>query len=122
MSQRADDYQGPQRTPADPSKPNANLYTLGCVLAPDPCVLVARRGLRELRPQLGGLALTIEGLKQRDLMVFRVAKTRGVPVMVFLGEPIVPEPGEKAGVGGAIIGKAIYEGTITFADLKRFLC
>jgi phosphoribosylformimino-5-aminoimidazole carboxamide ribotide isomerase len=29
---------------------------------------------------------------------------------------------QQAGVGGAIIGKAIYEGTITFADLKRFLC
>jgi acetoin utilization deacetylase AcuC-like enzyme len=32
--------------------------------------------------QLGGLSLTIEGLKQRDEMVFRVAKTNGVPVMV----------------------------------------
>jgi phosphoribosylformimino-5-aminoimidazole carboxamide ribotide isomerase len=29
---------------------------------------------------------------------------------------------EAAGVQGAIIGKAIYEGTITFPDLKRFLC
>jgi phosphoribosylformimino-5-aminoimidazole carboxamide ribotide isomerase len=29
---------------------------------------------------------------------------------------------EAAGVRGAIIGKAIYEGTITFSDLKRFLC
>jgi phosphoribosylformimino-5-aminoimidazole carboxamide ribotide isomerase len=28
----------------------------------------------------------------------------------------------EAGVRGAIIGKAIYEGTITFSDLKRFLC
>jgi acetoin utilization deacetylase AcuC-like enzyme len=32
--------------------------------------------------QLGGLALTIEGLKKRDGLVFRVAKTRGIPVMV----------------------------------------
>src|SRR5947208_1759960 len=32
--------------------------------------------------QLGGLALTMEGLKKRDELVFRVAKTRGVPVMV----------------------------------------
>jgi acetoin utilization deacetylase AcuC-like enzyme len=32
--------------------------------------------------QLGGLALTVEGLKQRDLLVFRVAKARGIPVMV----------------------------------------
>jgi acetoin utilization deacetylase AcuC-like enzyme len=32
--------------------------------------------------QLGGLALTIEGLKNRDELVFRVAKTQGIPVMV----------------------------------------
>jgi acetoin utilization deacetylase AcuC-like enzyme len=32
--------------------------------------------------QLGGLGLTIEGLKKRDELVFRVAKARGVPVMV----------------------------------------
>jgi acetoin utilization deacetylase AcuC-like enzyme len=32
--------------------------------------------------QLGGLDLTIEGLKKRDLMVFRTAKNRRIPVMV----------------------------------------
>jgi len=32
--------------------------------------------------QLGGLALTIEGLKQRDELVFKVARQRGIPVMV----------------------------------------
>jgi acetoin utilization deacetylase AcuC-like enzyme len=32
--------------------------------------------------QLGGLALTIEGLKKRDELVFRVAKTRSIPIMV----------------------------------------
>jgi acetoin utilization deacetylase AcuC-like enzyme len=32
--------------------------------------------------QLGGLALTIEGLYQRDLFVFRVCKDRKIPVMV----------------------------------------
>jgi acetoin utilization deacetylase AcuC-like enzyme len=32
--------------------------------------------------QLGGLALTIEGLKKRDELAFRVAETQGVPVMV----------------------------------------
>lgn len=31
--------------------------------------------------QLGGLALTIEGLKHRDELVFRVAKAQGIPVM-----------------------------------------
>lgn len=32
--------------------------------------------------QLGGLSLTIAGLKQRDKLVFEVAKARGIPVMV----------------------------------------
>jgi acetoin utilization deacetylase AcuC-like enzyme len=32
--------------------------------------------------QLGGLALTFEGLKRRDELVFRVAKARNIPVMV----------------------------------------
>ena len=32
--------------------------------------------------QLGGLSLTIDGLKKRDELVFRVAKARSIPVMV----------------------------------------
>jgi acetoin utilization deacetylase AcuC-like enzyme len=32
--------------------------------------------------QLGGLSLTIEGLKRRDELVFRVAQARNIPVMV----------------------------------------
>jgi acetoin utilization deacetylase AcuC-like enzyme len=32
--------------------------------------------------QLGGLALTIEGLKQRDALVFQLAKAESIPVMV----------------------------------------
>jgi acetoin utilization deacetylase AcuC-like enzyme len=32
--------------------------------------------------QLGGLSLTMAGLKKRDELVFRVARTRGIPVMV----------------------------------------
>jgi acetoin utilization deacetylase AcuC-like enzyme len=32
--------------------------------------------------QLGGLSLTIEGLKQRDALMFQFAKARGIPVMV----------------------------------------
>jgi acetoin utilization deacetylase AcuC-like enzyme len=34
--------------------------------------------------QLGGLNLTIEGLKRRDELVFRVAKSRAIPVTVTL--------------------------------------
>lgn len=32
--------------------------------------------------QLGGLALTIEGLKKRDELMFKVARTQNIPVMV----------------------------------------
>ena len=32
--------------------------------------------------QLGGLSLTIEGLKRRDALVFQVAKAERIPVMV----------------------------------------
>jgi acetoin utilization deacetylase AcuC-like enzyme len=32
--------------------------------------------------QLGGLALTIDGLKKRDQLVFRAARAQGIPVMV----------------------------------------
>jgi acetoin utilization deacetylase AcuC-like enzyme len=32
--------------------------------------------------QLGGLSLTIEGLKRRDELVFRVARARSIPIMV----------------------------------------
>ena len=34
--------------------------------------------------QLGGLSLTIDGLKKRDELVYRAAKARGIPVMVTL--------------------------------------
>ena len=34
--------------------------------------------------QLGGLSLTIEGLKERDALVFRIAKAERIPVMVTL--------------------------------------
>lgn len=34
------------------------------------------------KDQLGGLSLTIEGLKKRDELVFRVARARNIPVMV----------------------------------------
>jgi acetoin utilization deacetylase AcuC-like enzyme len=34
------------------------------------------------KDQLGGLSLSIEGLKKRDELVFRVAQARNIPVMV----------------------------------------
>jgi acetoin utilization deacetylase AcuC-like enzyme len=44
------------------------------------CYLAGADPYRE--DQLGGLSLTIEGLKQRDAVVFEIAKARGIPVMV----------------------------------------
>src|ERR1700733_6647658 len=44
------------------------------------CYLAGADPYRE--DQLGGLSLTMEGLKRRDELVFRVARARGIPVMV----------------------------------------
>jgi acetoin utilization deacetylase AcuC-like enzyme len=43
------------------------------------CYLAGADPYRE--DQLGGLSLTIEGLKERDALVFRMAKAEGIPVM-----------------------------------------
>src|SRR3979411_2845326 len=43
------------------------------------CYIAGADAYRE--DQLGGLSLTIEGLKKRDELVFRVARARGIPVM-----------------------------------------
>jgi acetoin utilization deacetylase AcuC-like enzyme len=44
------------------------------------CYLAGADPYRE--DQLGGLSLTIEGLRRRDELVFRVAQVRAIPVMV----------------------------------------
>jgi acetoin utilization deacetylase AcuC-like enzyme len=46
------------------------------------CYLAGADPYRE--DQLGGLSLTIEGLKERDALVFRIAKAERIPVMVTL--------------------------------------
>src|SRR6202158_4062146 len=46
------------------------------------CYLAGADPYRE--DQLGGLSLTIEGLKERDALVFQVAKAERIPVMVTL--------------------------------------
>jgi acetoin utilization deacetylase AcuC-like enzyme len=46
------------------------------------CYLAGADPYRE--DQLGGLSLTIEGLKARDALVFRIAKAERIPVMVTL--------------------------------------
>lgn len=42
--------------------------------------------------QLGGLAMTIEGLKQRDLMVFNFARHHGFPIMTTLAGGYAQNP------------------------------
>jgi acetoin utilization deacetylase AcuC-like enzyme len=44
------------------------------------CYLAGADPYRE--DQLGGLALTLDGMKKRDALVFSVARARGIPVMV----------------------------------------
>jgi len=44
------------------------------------CYLAGADPYRE--DQLGGLGLTLDGLKRRDLLLFRVARARSIPVMV----------------------------------------
>jgi acetoin utilization deacetylase AcuC-like enzyme len=46
------------------------------------CYLAGADPYRE--DQLGGLSLTIDGLKERDALVYRIAKAEGIPVMVTL--------------------------------------
>jgi acetoin utilization deacetylase AcuC-like enzyme len=46
------------------------------------CYLAGADPYRE--DQLGGLSLTIEGLKRRDALVFQIAKAERIPVMVTL--------------------------------------
>jgi acetoin utilization deacetylase AcuC-like enzyme len=46
------------------------------------CYIAGADAYRE--DQLGGLGLTINGLKRRDELVFQAAKARGIPVMVTL--------------------------------------
>jgi acetoin utilization deacetylase AcuC-like enzyme len=42
--------------------------------------------------QLGGLAMTIDGLKQRDLMVFNFARDHGFPIMTTLAGGYAQDP------------------------------
>jgi acetoin utilization deacetylase AcuC-like enzyme len=46
------------------------------------CYLAGADPYRE--DQLGGLSLSIEGLKRRDELVFRIARAQNIPVMITL--------------------------------------
>jgi acetoin utilization deacetylase AcuC-like enzyme len=60
--------------------------------------------------QLGGLALTIDGLKQRDLMVFNFAHDRGIPIMTTLagGYAVKPEDTVTIHVNTALAAKEVF--------------
>src|SRR6202795_4632709 len=62
--------------------------------------------------QLGGLSLTIDGLKKRDELVFRVAKARGIPVMVTLagGYSRNVEDTVTIHCNTVVAGKEVFEG------------
>ena len=60
--------------------------------------------------QLGGLALTIDGLKQRDLMVFNFARDHGFPIMTTLagGYAEIPEDTVTIHVNTALAAKEVF--------------
>jgi acetoin utilization deacetylase AcuC-like enzyme len=60
--------------------------------------------------QLGGLAMTIEGLKQRDLMVFNFARDHGFPIMTTFagGYAQDPEDTVKIHANTALAAKEVF--------------
>jgi len=60
--------------------------------------------------QLGGLAMTIAGLKQRDLMVFNFARDKGFPIMTTLagGYAEKPEDTVTIHVNTALAAKEVF--------------
>jgi acetoin utilization deacetylase AcuC-like enzyme len=62
--------------------------------------------------QLGGLNLTIEGLRRRDEFVFRLAKTRGIPVMVTLAGGYAQDLNDTVTIHSntVVAAKEVFEG------------
>ena len=60
--------------------------------------------------QLGGLGLTIEGLRLRDLRVFRFARERGLPVMATLAGGYARRPSDTVAihVNTALAAKEVF--------------
>jgi len=60
--------------------------------------------------QLGGLGMTIEGLKQRDLMVFNFARDNGFPVMATLAGGYAENPDDTVTihVNTALAAKEVF--------------
>jgi len=60
--------------------------------------------------QLGGLGMTIEGLKQRDLMVFNFARDHGFPIMTTLAGGYAENPADTVTihVNTALAAKEVF--------------
>jgi acetoin utilization deacetylase AcuC-like enzyme len=71
--------------------------------------------------QLGGLNLTIEGLKQRDELVFRVARARNIPVMVTYagGYAIKVEDTVTIHTNTVIAAAEVFRSTATHSSPQR---
>lgn len=82
--------------------------------------------------QVGGQSFICTDVSKDGMLQGPATDTYRHLVQTYPGAEIIASGGvttiqdleqlEAAGVPGAIIGKALYEGTITFSDLKRFLC
>ena len=74
------------------------------------CYLAGADPYRE--DQLGGLSLSIEGLKQRDALVFRIAKSEGIPVMVTLagGYALRADDTIKIHCNTVVAAKEVFDG------------
>jgi len=62
--------------------------------------------------QLGGLSLTIEGLMQRDVLVYQIAKAEGIPVMVTLAGDYAPKLEDTVTIhcNTVIAAKEVFDG------------
>jgi acetoin utilization deacetylase AcuC-like enzyme len=68
--------------------------------------------------QLGGLGLTIDGLKKRDELVFRVAKSKNIPVMVTYAGGYAQRVEDTVTIHSNTV-VAAKEGFANFPDLSR---
>ena len=90
-----------------------NAISLGLDKFPQPELICYVAGADPYRDdQLGGLSLTIEGLKERDALVFRLAKAEGIPVMVTFAGGYAHKLEDTVTIHSntVVAAKEIYEG------------
>ena len=90
-----------------------NAISLGLDKFPQPELICYVAGADPYRDdQLGGLSLSIEGLKERDALVFRLAKAEGIPVMVTFAGGYAHKLEDTVTIHSntVVAAKEIYEG------------